>query len=147
MSPHKIIRDYKNHEIPIIAPKAHLRSSAKVRYLGFDMFACSTDGVDLQSDRMSGRPARQTASAAPQPCPTPTASSATLKPRARSHTADLAPIIFGDGHGFWVPQKCAAGALFSKRKLRTKLKFKKLFSRRRRTYIRVPKTDLGYLGF
>ena len=124
----------------IFAPKAHLHSSAKVRYLDFGVSAHSTDAHELQSDRMSGRPAPQTASTAPQPCPTPTASSATLKPRARSHTADLSPIIFGDGHGFWVPQKCAAGALFSKRKQRTNLKFKKpLFSRRRRTYIRVPK--------
>ena len=108
-----------------IAPKAHLRSSAKVRYLGFDMFACSTDGVDLQSDRMSGRPARQTASAAPQPCPTPTAGCATPKPRARSHTADQSPIIFDHEHAFWEPQKCAAGALFpSSKKTNSKNNFR-----------------------
>ena len=56
----------------IFAPKAHLHSSAKVRYLDFGVSAHSTDGHKLQSDRMSGRPAPQTASTAPQPCPTPT---------------------------------------------------------------------------
>ena len=80
----------------IFAPKAHLHSSAKVRYLDFCMSAYSTDGDELQSDRMSGRPAPQTTSTAPQPCPTPTASSATFKLRARPHTAELPTIILGD---------------------------------------------------
>ena len=35
----------------IFAPKAHLHSSAKVRYLGFEVSACSTDGLELRSDR------------------------------------------------------------------------------------------------
>ena len=99
----------------------------------------STLRYALQSARSSARHARQTASVGPWPCPTPTASSANLKTRAPLHTADLAPNIFEDGTRFWCPQKCAAGALFLQRK--NQMKFKKQFSRRRRTYIRVPKTD------
>ena len=113
---HIYLREKKQIQKTIFAPKAHLHSSAKVRYLDFCVSAYSTDGDELQSDQMSGRPAPQTTSTAPQPCPTPTASSATFKLRARPHTAELPTIILGDGHGFWEPQKCAAGAFFSKRK-------------------------------
>ena len=114
----------------IFAPKAHLHSSAKVRYLDFCVSAYSTDGDELQSDRMSGRPAPQTTSTAPQPCPTPTASSATLNISGRSHTADLALIILGDGTRFWV-HKSAPQAHFFPTEIKVKFKIGRASCRER----------------
>ena len=82
----------------IFAPKAHLHSSAKdgPRVPWFSGVR-DPDRWSRTSERHSvARPAPQTTSTAPQPCPTPTASSATLNISGRSHTADQAPIIFGD---------------------------------------------------
>ena len=51
-----------------------------------------------------------------------------------------------DRHPFWGSSKVRRRRTFLREKTRTELEINK-FSRRRRTYIRVPKTDLGYLGF
>ena len=83
-------------------------------YLGFQVSAIPTDRHGLESTRNSARHAPQTASVVSWPCPTPTASSASFRARGPWHPADLPTSIFGDGHGFRDPQKCAAGALSSR---------------------------------